>query len=258
MTGTLRLRSRVELWKGSGQWEEVHLARPFHAPATALLLCDMWDDHWCRRAARRCDVLARRMDPVVAAARAKGIQIIHAPSDCMEFYCNTPQRQRMMALAPVEPPTIRQIDEPPLPIDDSDGGFDDCPSPAMFRAWTRQHPAIRIDEPDAISDSGSEIYSLLRMREITTLLIAGVHTNFCVLKRSFGIRQMTHWGMQCVLVRDLTDALYNPGLRPFVSHDTGTELVIHHIEQYLCPTIVSDDLVGPRTAINLDDGQETE
>ncbi len=105
MTPTLNLRSRVELWKGSGQWDEVHQSRPFQAPATALLLCDMWDDHWCRSAARRCELLARRMDPVVAA-RARGIQIIHAPSKCMEFYRDTPQRRRMMSLAPVEPPIV--------------------------------------------------------------------------------------------------------------------------------------------------------
>ena len=85
-----------------------------------------------------------------------------------------------------------------------------------------------------------------------------VHTNFCVLRRSFGIRQMMRCGLQCLLVRDLTDVLYNPALRPFVSHDTGTELVIHHIEQYWCPTSVSDDLVGPVAAINLSDGQRVD
>ena len=58
----------------------------------------------------------------------------------------------------------------------------------------------------------------------------GVHTNICILNRSFGIRQFTRLGFQVVLVRDLTDAMYDPRQRPFVSHTRGTELVIEHIE----------------------------
>jgi nicotinamidase-related amidase len=240
---TLNLRTRFEVWKGSDRWEEAILPRTFPAHATALLLCDMWDDHWCKSAARRSAGLAHTMNPILATARDRGVQIIHAPSECMEFYRDTPQRRRMAGLPAVGPVPTRQIDAPALPIDDSDGGCDDHPQCPTYHAWTRQHPAITIEEPDVISDSGVEIYSLLRQRNIHTLLVAGVHTNFCVLGRSFGIRQMSRWGIDCVLVRDLTDSLYNPAKPPFVSHEDGTELVIRHIEQYWCPSILSDDLI---------------
>jgi hypothetical protein len=43
---------------------------------------------------------------------------------------------------------------------------------------------------------------------------------------------MTKWGVHCVLVRDLTDSMYNPKDRPFVPHDRRTELVVEHIEKY--------------------------
>ncbi len=241
---TLNLRTRVASRAGSGPPEAVEHPATCDAAATALLLCDMWDDHWCHSAARRYDLLAERMNPVVGAARARGVQIIHAPSDCMEFYQDMPQRRRMLEIAPVAPPPERPIAEPPLPIDDSDGGCDDGESGPERRVWTRQHAAIAIEAPDAISDSGAEIFSLLRQQAITTLLIMGVHTNRCVLTRSFGIRQMLRWGVSCILVRDLTDAGYNPARRPYVSHDAGTELVIQYIEQYYCPTIRSQDLLG--------------
>jgi hypothetical protein len=65
----------------------------------------------------------------------------------------------------------------------------------------------------------------------------------CILNRTFAIKQMTNWGISCVLVRDLTDAMYNPASRPYVSHAKGTELVIEHIEKYWCPTTLSGDLV---------------
>jgi len=70
----------------------------------------------------------------------------------------------------------------------------------------------------------------------------GVHTNMCVLNRSFAIEQMTRWGVRCVLVRDLTDAMYNPKMRPHVTHEAGTGLVIGHIEKWWCPTCSSADL----------------
>ena len=71
----------------------------------------------------------------------------------------------------------------------------------------------------------------------------GVHTNMCVLNRSFAIKQMTDWGVPCVLVRDLTDAMYNPADEPHVSHEQGTELVIEHIEKYWAPTVSSQELL---------------
>jgi site-specific DNA recombinase len=70
------------------------------------------------------------------------------------------------------------------------------------------------------------------------------HMNMCVLGRSFAIRQMTRWAIQCVLVRDLTDTMYNPRMRPFVSHDEGTALVVEHIERHWCPTTLSEEIVG--------------
>ena len=72
----------------------------------------------------------------------------------------------------------------------------------------------------------------------------GVHTNICVLGRPFGIRQQVRLGKNVVLARDLTDAMYDPRDRPFVSHKQGTELVIQHIEQFWCSSILAQDLIG--------------
>jgi hypothetical protein len=55
---------------------------------------------------------------------------------------------------------------------------------------------------------------------------------------------MTRWGVQCVLIRDLTDAMYNPARSPYVSHSAGTGLVIEHIEKYWAPTITSNELAA--------------
>jgi nicotinamidase-related amidase len=242
----LTLRTRVETFKGSGVWDEVTLRKEFPAGETAIIICDVWDKHWCPSATRRCDALAKRMAVVIAAAQARGIPVVHAPSECMSFYKDAPQRRRVQALPRVEPPKPLPLNDPPLPVDASDGGCEE--EVKSYKAWTRQHAAIPIADNDLISDNGNEVYSFLKQRGVKNLIIMGVHTNMCVLGRSFAIRQMTRWGIRCVLVRDLTDAMYNPKKPPHVSHEEGTELVIQHIEKYWCPSVVSDDLEKALTA----------
>ncbi len=182
------------------------------------------------------------MAPVIEAARKQGVFIIHAPSDTMDFYLETPQRKRMQQAPKVAPPEAKPLNEPPLPIDASDGGCDDEPQCRNYKAWSRQHPLLRIAEEDGVSDNGGEVYNALQARGVKTVLLMGVHTNMCVLNRGFAIRQLTRWGMTCVLVRDLTDTMYNPRKPPMVSHDGGTQLVIEHIEKFLCPSIDSSDV----------------
>src|SRR5262249_7688561 len=64
-------------------------------------------------------------------------------------------------------------------------------------------------------------------------------------------RQMVKAGRNAVLVRDLTDAMYNPRKAPFVSHARGTELVIEHIERHICPSILSTDLAGEKKPLHV-------
>ena len=224
----------------------VSLRTQFDFPHTALVLCDMWDHHWCKGAEDRVGTLAAKIAPVVERLRANGVLIIHAPSETMEFYKDHPARLAMLSIPQVEPPHALDLTAPPLPIDDSDGGCDtpDNPLKPNTRVWTRENSAIRIAPGDLVSDQGQEVYSALRQRDIRTLLIAGVHTNMCVLNRGFAIKQMTKWGVRCVLIRDLTDAMYNPQLAPHVTHAQGTELVIEYIEQYWAPTTTSPELLS--------------
>ena len=94
-----------------------------------------------------------------------------------------------------------------------------------------------------ISDRGKEVYSCLKHRQIEWFLIMGVDTSMCILNRSFAIKQMVRWGVSIALIRDLTDAIYNPALSPYVSHHGGTQLAISFIEKFWCPSVHSEDLL---------------
>ena len=222
----------------------VAMTQNFDPTKSAVVICDMWDDHWCASAAKRCDGLAKTTAPLIEELRKAGVTIIHAPSDCMDYYKDHPARVRTLAVKATEPPKNKQLADPPLPIDDSDGGCDDGKTP-FRKAWSKQHEAIKIDgDKDYITDSGKVVYSILADRGIKTVFVLGVHTNMCVLHRTFAIKQLRKWDVDCLLVRDLTDAMYNPKMKPFVTHEAGTNLVIEFIERHWCPTTTSAMLLN--------------
>jgi nicotinamidase-related amidase len=249
----LHLRNRT---KASGEARETTAG--WQANETALIICDMWDDHWCKGAAARVGELAKPMNELVSAARSKGIFIIHAPSSVTSFYKDTPQRQRAVrapfAKTPIELSASErwgtmwcwpdQSREGTLPIDDSDMGCDCAKKCTIREAWTRQIATLKIADNDAITDNGQETWNLLQERGIKNVMLMGVHLNMCVLGRPFGIRQMVKLGKNVALIRDMTDTMYNHEKAPQVDHFKGTDLVIEHVEKYWCPTLVSTDITG--------------
>jgi len=259
----LALRSRID---DNGAFRVVTKQQEWPAHKTAIIVCDMWDAHHCLNAVRREEEMVPRMKEVLEKARGRGLFIIHAPSGCMEPYKDHPARKRAQAAPKAKnlPKDIGQWcnkipaeDKGKYPIDQSDGGEDDDLKEheawhkklaAMGRnpkaPWKSQHAGLKIHDMDAISDSGVEIWNLLEDRGISNVILVGVHTNMCVLGRPFGLRQMAKNGKHVVLMRDLTDTMYNPKRAPYVSHFEGTRLIIEHIEKYVCPSVTSDQVIG--------------
>ncbi len=265
---SLSLRTRVETKAGSGLFPTVLQPAAWQPAKTAVIVCDVWDSHHCLNAVRRVKEMAPRMNALLKLVRQRGALIIHAPSGCMAPYEQHPARQRAKAAPQAAnlPPDISQWctripaeEQGQYPLDQADGGEDDdLQEHAKWREelrtqgrnpaapWKSQVDVLEIQDQDAISDSGVEIWNLLEQRGIQHVIVLGVHTNMCVLGRPFGLRQLHKNGKQVVLVRDLTDTMYNPQRWPNVSHFSGTDLIVEHIEKFVCPTITSDQLLGGR------------
>lgn len=265
-TLSLSLRKRVETRPGSGRFHTIVQPAVWDAKKTAIIICDMWDAHHCLNAVRRIKEMAPRMNQLLSEARKRGVLIIHAPSECMNAYKDHPARQNALKTPRAKNMPkdigswcnrIAAEEKGVYPLDQSDGGEDD--DPAEHRAWAKKlqqmgrNPrtpwqaeidVLKIDDADIISDKGEEIWSVLEQRGINNVILVGVHTNMCVLGRPFGLRQMAKNGKNVVLMRDLTDTMYNPARAPFVSHFTGTDLIVEYIETWVCPTITSDQILG--------------
>ena len=218
---------------------------------TAVIICDMWDKHWCKGATRRVGEMAPAINDFITAARSRGVLIVHAPSDCMKYYADYPGRKAAMQYKSEQDTALdawrdKAGKEGRLqwPIDSVTQGCSDAPYCVTATVWTKEHDAIGIDDKDLISDSGSELAAVFKHRGIRNVMILGVHENMCVVGRSFGIRSLTQQGYRVALVRDLTDAMYDPRQWPFRSHFGGVALMTEYIETNLCPTILSSDITG--------------
>jgi hypothetical protein len=211
--------------------------------ATALVICDVWNQHWCGGANRRLQKLAARIEHFSQWARSCGFQIIHAPSDTMPFYRHYPERKRIAAFADLQklPQTVT-APIPLLPVDSSDGGCD-TEDDVERVVWTRENLAISIEPGDVISDDGNEILGFLRHSGVDTILYAGVHANMCLLDRSFGIVPMRSYGLLCLLIKDLIDIMYNPRMPPHVSRDVATEMVIEYIKLHFCRVVTTMQVI---------------
>jgi nicotinamidase-related amidase len=227
--------SRIEYWKPN---------------ETAIIICDMWDKHWCDDATERVAEMAPEMNKMITIARERGVKIVHAPSGCMEYYANHPGRKAMKyknkkITALADGSKLPAEENAAWPVDQSDEGCENeyC-KPHI--AWTKQIDALTITDQDLISDSGAEIGAYFKKYNIYYLILVGVHTNMCVIGRSFGLRAMKRMRMNVVLTRDMTDLMYNHKMPPYVNHFTGLDLMVEYIETYVCPTIVSTDFTGKK------------
>ncbi|MBZ5856432.1 isochorismatase family protein [Flavihumibacter profundi] len=220
---------------------------------TAIIICDMWQQHWCKGATARVAEMAPEINNVITIARNKGVLIVHAPSDCMNYYKDYPGRKLAQKYKSKKAQS-QIISEDSLvtekgnqwPIDQSDEGCDDFPECKQGSPWTHQIDAIQIKDNDAISDSGAEMAGLFNQKKIKNVILMGVHTNMCVIGRTFGLRNMKRLGMNVVLMRDLTDVMYDSKQWPRVSHFTGTSLMAEYIEKFVCPTMLSTDFTGQK------------
>ena len=249
---SVSLQKRIPSDLEAGAYIILNEIQEWNPEETAIIICDMWNQHWCKGATERVTEIAPGINNVVSVAREKGVLIVHAPSDCMEYYKDHPARKlgqkyrSKKAGILISDVKLDSEKGAVWPVDQSDGGCDCSPECKQGSPWTHQIDLIEISDNDAISDSGVEISGLFTQKGIKNVILMGVHTNMCVIGRSFGLRNMVRLGLNVVLMRDLTDTMYDSKQWPNVSHFTGNSLVNEYIETYVCPTIVSTDFTGEK------------
>ena len=191
-----------------------HREREWSLPASqaALVLVDCWAEHFIRSHEENSGRIIRDViRPVVEAARAAGVTIVHAPSPT--YIRAYPQwlayaADRDLGLEPAPPADSW----PPAEFRKKEGEYAQFAKPVEPRIhdWVKDASHYRICEAiepqpgDFVVATGDQLHRLLKHRGILHLFYAGFATNICVLYRDYGTRAMAQRGYNVTLLRDAT------------------------------------------------------
>ena len=206
---------------------------PLPIDETALVLVDLWNVHfiesWIERAKQ---VTVDCVVPVIDAARKTGVTIVHAPSPSVA--AQYPQLERHNPPQPSTPNTW-----PPSEFRSRSGDYNiyrgpRSQPPGIGIHWNKlasqlsMSPAIDVKEDEFVIATGQQLHELMEERGILHLLYAGFATNWCVLGRDYGIRSMSRYGYNIILLRDATTGVEFPDT---YENLFTTEIAIREVEQ---------------------------
>lgn len=214
------------------------------AKQAALVIVDAWDYHHLASHLKRTSEICRmRIAPAMAAARAVGFTIVHAPGDVVAR--RYPEWVRYAGETELSGTVGAEPDWPPREFRQREGpyaGLGRSVSKAIDAA--RRGNANRMIDPsvapmseDYVVSSGDQLHRLCRDRQIMYLFYCGFATNMCVPNKPYGMKEFARRGYHLTLLRDCTTAVEG--------HDTveslhGTEQAVRELEFNRSFTTTSD------------------
>ena len=244
----LYLTRGVQVFTNS-EFEKINMFKYYNYNELALLSIGIWSSHSCYPASERIHELAERANIFITKMREKGCHIIHGGSypnySCKKGNWEDTNLRKNIKGKPACSLIDKGISVPPLPFDDSDGGYDIKDKNKEYSKKTVTiNPKIEVDyDKDCISDYSKEILNYLFDKKIKCLLVFGTHTNMCILDKPYGIKWYIRYGFPVILVRDLCDTMYNPKMPPYITQPESNVVMSSWMEKYICPTISSTEVL---------------
>ena len=203
---------------------------------TAVIIIDPWNFHWCMTACQRVASMAPRWNRALECARKLGMQVMWAPTEVASMYAGMPQREWAAAVPLIEVPELWKL----VAKFTAPGGGCMCGpgiSCEVNYGADGIAPDLVIDPNDLIVSGRQETYSILKHKGLDYIIYMGLHTNVCLFGRPEALKSMYEAGLDCVLARDINDAitLYDPQ-QPYTPDD-GTAQTDSDLEKAGIPTI---------------------
>ncbi|MGH9633061.1 MAG: NPCBM/NEW2 domain-containing protein [Bryobacteraceae bacterium] len=204
---------------------------------TAVFLIDAWHYHWCRTWRNRAGSLVPRINHSLDGARKLGMTLVFSPTNAMRDLNESQQRKNTLALADQVLPKLTDLHDPyPGAIRwgmCECGLGDDC---HYTNNVNNQHPEIRMTPAEYIALTQQEAYNVLKKHGIEHIIYTGFATNMCMWGKPTGMKFMRQFGFDCMVARDLTEAITRYAEESF-NPTRGTLEVIELIERDLGPTL---------------------
>ena len=188
----------------------------------AVVIVDPWNFHWCMTACERVSAMVPRWNRALECARKLGMPVIWAPSDVVGMYSGYPQRERALAVPLVPVPKVRETCPRPASPRRLAAACADPGIPCVVNyGWDGMNPDLVLADDDFIASSTEEVYALLKQRGITHVIYMGLHTNMCLFGKPGALKFMVQAGLNCLLARDINDAIHLLQSRPPASLPTA-------------------------------------
>ena len=221
--GAIRLKARYYQRLTSADAEALREKNSHHAELdwsipldqVALVCLDIWNTDVHQDMRERDDRITReKISPLVTAARAAGLQIIHAPSPSIAR-----RHPNWVNLERDEPSSANagsSADWPPPAFVRRAGEFAQYASPeeayrqrlsSVFRDILGFHELVRPVADEPVVATGEELHRVCAQKGILFLLFVGFHTPGCMITRTYGMTEMRDRGYTCILVRDCTNGM---------------------------------------------------
>lgn len=209
----------------------------------AIFAIDCWHYHWCRTWRNRASSLMPRFNYSFDAARTLGMTFLFSPTNAMRDMNELPQRKNTLALADQPLPALSNLEDRypgALRFGMCECGLgDDC---HYTNNVNNQHPDLRMQNDEYLALTQQEAYNVLKHRNITHIIYTGFATNMCLWGKPTGMKYMRQFGFQCMVARDLTEAITRYAEESF-NPTRGTLEVLELIETELAPTISMEQML---------------
>lgn len=220
----------------------------FNPNQAAVIIIDVWNDHWCKYYKELNEALAIKISPFVEKVRKAGMKIVHTPCgagtrcagsvSCMTYYDN--HQARKNAIDSLQGEAVQYSERCQKPGDIFFGGLKQeggkfctctpfCPR-SWPRPWTRQHDAINVTNEDYVTDDIVEVSHILHREKINRIFYVGGALNACLIDRPHGMISKYN-GVLSAFIRDFTishlprDDIFNIGHNDVTSqHWAGKNL----------------------------------
>ncbi|MFH1567378.1 MAG: isochorismatase family protein [Gemmatimonadota bacterium] len=250
MDRALHVRPRYHRWHVDPgvEWVETstgyaHLDWTIPLARAAVVLVDVWNGHYLADTAARAEVIIReRLRPLLAACRAAGLQVVHAPSP--------PQ-------AHGHPAWVRLAEEdggaepswPPPDFRSKAGAFAAYAKPAeprqgeidRIREARTIHPEAEPQGAEVVIATGEELHRYCAREGILFLFYAGFNTNACILLRDYGTIEMGRRGYEVAILRDCTTGMESAQTQAALGQTRGAILLLEMFGKY---SLTSEELIA--------------
>ena len=241
----------VELAAANYQYKTLDWDVPLNE--IALVCLDCWNWHFSRDTFEQMEqVVGENIVPLLAACRAKGVLVIHAPANPVAQrhpnWVRLTQGKKPQAVWPDSPTW------PPAEFRQKTGPYAKYARPdepqsveRSTHAQTKRefHPLIRPVGEEPVVLDGEELHRLCAERKILHLVYVGFNTNCCIMFRDYGLPAMAARGYATILVRDGTMGMETADT---YKDSTCTRGTIASLEQFGHYTLSSREIIDALAA----------